>query len=98
MKDIMLWGFNAGNNLYDTIVLKVSGLDKAKTHNFIFYAGYKLNGVENSVTKFAIGNDTAVVNYYLNATQTDTIYNVVPNAAGEVLISVIGDPNTVRAG
>jgi large repetitive protein len=98
MKDLMTWGFSMGTNRNDTIIVKVNGLDIARRYNFIFFAGYNLNGVSTSQTKYLIGNDTAAVNYYQNTRMTDTIYAVAPNAAGEVLITMIGDPNINRGG
>jgi hypothetical protein len=98
MKDMMVWGFNVGTNAFDTIVLKVTGLDVAKKYNFVFFSGYNLNGIATSVSRFAIGSDTASIRYFLNTSMTDTLENVVPNAAGEVIIKCIGDPATNRGG
>lgn len=98
MKDLMRWGFSMGTNAMDTIVVRASGLDAKKNYNFIFYAGYSLNGVSTSVSTYRIGNALATVNYYQNTTMTDTIENVTPNASGEVFITMIGDPNTNRGG
>jgi pimeloyl-ACP methyl ester carboxylesterase len=93
MHDIMTWGFSLTTNKYDTIVMKVSGLDVTKKYDFVFYGGYFINGNATSVVRFKIGDDLATVNYYQNVTMTDTISDVVPSAAGEVLITMIGDPN-----
>ena len=98
MKDMIVWGFNLGTNAFDTVVLKVSGLDVTKSYNFIFFSGYNLNGTAANVARFKIGNEVATINYFLNTTMTDTIESVVPNAAGEVLIQCIGDPATSRGG
>jgi chitodextrinase len=98
MKDIMVWGYNVGTNAFDTIVMKVTGLDVTKKYNFIFYSGYNLNGIATSVSRFAIGTDTATIRYFLNTSMTDTIENVAPNASGEVIIKCIGDPATSRGG
>ena len=93
LHDIMRWGFSMGTNSQDTIVMKVSGLDATKKYSFVFYGGYFINGNANSVTQYKIGDETATVNYFQNVSMTDTIANVIPNAAGEVLITMIGDPN-----
>lgn len=98
MKDMIVWGFNVGTNAYDTVVIKVSGLDVTKKYSFIFFAGYTINGISTSVARYKIGNDIATINYYQNSTVTDTIENVVPDAAGEVLITCLGDPATNRGG
>ncbi|MEO8582923.1 MAG: fibronectin type III domain-containing protein, partial [Flavitalea sp.] len=98
MKDIMLWGFNIGTNQYDTVVMKVSGLDPAKNYNFIFYAGYNLNGISTSVARYKIGNQVATINYYQNTTKTDTIKGAQPNSAGEIVVQMLGDAVTSRGG
>jgi large repetitive protein len=98
MKDIMIWGYNVGTNAFDTVVIKVTGLDVKKKYDFVFYSGYNLNGIASSVSRFVIGTDTATVNYYQNISKTDTIENAVPNASGELIITCIGDPVTSRGG
>jgi hypothetical protein len=92
LHDIMTWGFSMGTNKLDTIVMKVSGLDVTKGYDFVFYGGYFINGNATSVVRFKIGDEIATVNYFQNVSMTDTISHVMPNAAGEVLISMIGDP------
>jgi large repetitive protein len=98
MKDMMVWGFNVGTNAFDTVVMKITGLDVNKKYSFIFHAGYNINGIATSVSRFKIGNEIASINYLLNTTMMDTIQNVIPDAAGEVLITCIGDPVTSRGG
>jgi chitodextrinase/pimeloyl-ACP methyl ester carboxylesterase len=98
LKDLMTWGFSMGTNRNDTIVVRVSGLDTAKSYSFVFFAGYNLNGVSTSEVRYRIGSEVASVNYYQNTRMTDTISGVSPNAAGEVLITMIGDPNINRGG
>lgn len=98
MRDIMLWGFWAGNHLSDTVVVKVAGLNTQKTYDFTFHSGYNLNGIATSTTTFKIANQTASVNYFQNATASAVITGAVPNAAGEILISMIGDPSFDRGG
>jgi hypothetical protein len=96
MKDIMVWGYNLGTNAFDTVVMKVTGLDVSKKYDFVFYSGYNLNGIATSISRFVIGTDTATINYYQNTSKTDTIENAVPNASGEITITCIGDPVTSR--
>ena len=98
MKDIMTWGFSMGTNRNDTVIIKVAGLDVAKKYEFAFFGGYNLNGDANSVSRYKIGNEIATINYYQNRSRTDTIADVVPDAAGEVLITMIGDPHNNRGG
>ena len=90
-------GLQYGTNSFDTIVLKVTGLDVAKKYNLL--ASLVITSmVCHFCSRFAIGSDTASVRYFLNTTMTDTLENVVPNAAGEVIIKCIGDPATNRGG
>jgi large repetitive protein len=98
MKDGMVWGYNQATNAMDTVVLKVSGLDITKTYNFTFFSSYNSGGDATSTTTFFIGNNNAVVNYYQNTSRTDTLLNVVPNAAGEILITMAGDISIHRGG
>ena len=98
MKDAMLWGYNQASNANDTVVMKVSGLDITKTYNFVFFSSYTQGSDATSTTTFRIGSDVAVVNFYLNTSRTDTIENVVPNAAGEVFITMNGDISIHRGG
>ena len=98
MRDIMTWGFSMGTNRYDTVQLQVSGLDRTKQYSFVFYGGYRLNGISTSQVRYIIGNDTAAINYYLNSQMTDTISGVVPDASGNVVITMLGDPHNNRGG
>src|SRR5690606_27705407 len=63
--------------------------------NFIFFSSYSCFncGTDQSQTTFVINQDTARVRYYNNINRTDTIFNVIPDASGEVIIKMIGDPN-----
>ena len=93
MKDFMSWGFFSFGTS-DTIRLRVRNLDTAKRYNFTFFASTADNfGALNALseTKYRIGNEEAIVRPYLNTTQTDTIYQVAPNAAGEIFIAAIGN-------
>lgn len=98
MKDGIHWGFWwQGGDAADTLRLRVYGLDVAKKYNFIFMASNNCTWCgtpANAVTTYKIGNETAVVPFYMNATITDTIYQVQPAANGEVIITMIGDPTS----
>lgn len=101
MSDFMYWGFNAGSNANDTVRLRVRGLDPNAKYNFVFYGSYYCQGCganPASITTFKIGNESATVHYYHNINETDTIYQAQPNAAGEVFITMIGDPATNAGG
>jgi chitodextrinase/poly(3-hydroxybutyrate) depolymerase len=100
MRDLMVWGFNTGNNNSDVAVLRVTGLDVAKKYNFVFFGSYNCAGcgTSASITTYKVGTATATVRYYLNTTETDTIYDIQPNSSGEVLIEMTGDANTNRGG
>jgi len=100
MKDAINWGKFA-TGAADTVRMRVYGLDTARKYNFVFFSSSTDNccGINaNSVTTFRIGNDVAQVNYYLNSSMTDTIYQVKPNAAGEALITMIGDASSNAGG
>ncbi len=99
--DMIHWGYFNGNNNSDTLVLSVTGLQPGKKYNFVFYAGSNCNYCSlnsNSRTTYKIGDETAEVRMYMNTTQTDTIYQVSPSATGEVIITMIGDPNNAVGG
>ena len=93
MKDFMVWGFFS-TGIGDSVRLRVRNLDPAKRYNFTFFASTGDNfGVLNagSETKYRIGNEEAIVHPYLNTQETDTIYQVAPNGAGEIFITAIGN-------
>jgi len=94
IKDMMTWGFNTGTNATDTAQLKITGLDPTKSYNFLFQAGYNVN----IIVTFRIGTASISRNAYLNTTGIDTLKNILPNTAGEVLITMIGDGSTSRGG
>lgn len=100
LKSYIEWGlYSFGTD--DTLRLRVYGLDTARRYNFTFMASSTNNccGVNaSSVTSYLIGNDIAQVHYYLNSTETDTIYQVKPNTAGEVVITMVGDAQSLRGG
>jgi dienelactone hydrolase len=97
MKDGIFWGFYwQGGAAADTLRLKVYGLDATKKYNFIFMGSNNCTfcGTEaTSTTTYKIGNETAVIPFYMNANITDTIYQVQPAANGDVIITMIGDAN-----
>lgn len=100
MKDYMEWGTYV-TGASDTLRLRVYGLDTARRYNFVFFGSSNFNccGVNaNSVTTFRIDNQVAQTHFYLNVNETDTIYQVKPNAAGQVIITMIGDASTQLGG
>jgi dienelactone hydrolase len=98
MKDGIFWGFSwQGGAALDTLRLRVSGLDAAKKYNFIFAGSNNCTfcGLDNSSsTTYKIGATSVTQPFFMNASRTDTIYQVLPAANGEVIITMIGDPNT----
>lgn len=99
LKDQINWGFFKGNNLSDTVVLKVKGLTPGKKYNLAFFAGYNCAcGTSTSQVRFKNGSQIASVRYLNNISMTDTLYNLVPNSAGEVLVTMIGDAHTNYGG
>lgn len=101
MKDYMEWGTYVVGGNADTLRLRVNNLDTARRYNFVFFGSSNFNccGVDaNSVTTFRIDNQVAQTHFYLNVNETDTIYQIKPNAAGQVVITMIGDVNTQLGG
>ncbi|MBC7848757.1 MAG: fibronectin type III domain-containing protein [Chitinophagaceae bacterium] len=100
LKDYMEWGtFNFGSA--DTMRLRVYGLDPARRYNFVFFGSTTVNCCghnANSVTTYRIDNQVAQVRFYLNSTETDTIYQIQPNGAGQINITMIGDAATSQGG
>jgi len=100
MKDYLEWGiWNTG--VADTLRLRVFGLDTARRYNFVFFASSTNSlyaATPNAVTTYRIGSDVATVPFYLNASITDTIYQIKPNAAGEVIITMVGNAATQAGG
>lgn len=95
LKDAMAWGFN--NNVNDTVILRVSGLDQTKRYDFTLFSGFT-SGVASTYMQYVIGTDTARLYYYNNTQNTATIQNVQPNASGYVFITMIGDPVMSQGG
>jgi len=97
MKDGIFWGFSwQGGVAADTLRLRAYGLDPSKKYNFIFMGSNNCTycGIEaTSATTYKIGNTSVSLPFYMNATNLDTIYQVQPAANGEVIITMIGDPN-----
>jgi chitodextrinase/pimeloyl-ACP methyl ester carboxylesterase len=97
MKDGIFWGFSwQGGAAVDTLRIRVSGLDVAKKYNFIFMGSNNCTFcglTATSTTTYQIGNESVAIPYFMNATITDTIYQVQPAANGDVIITMIGDPN-----
>ena len=93
LKDQLTWGVGAGNNLSDTLVMKISGLDTSKTYNLVFHSYFSSNGTQ----VFKIGDVSTSINYVGNA---NGIYlnNIKPESTGDMFVTLIGDPNTTRGG
>lgn len=97
MKDGIFWGYSwQGGTAYDTLRLRVYGLDASKKYNFIFMGSNNCTFCGNTATSrttYKIGNEIATVPFYMNTNVTDTIYQVQPASNGEVIITMIGDPD-----
>lgn len=94
MRDYLGWGGADGD---DTLRLRVYGMDPNKKYNFVFFASNTCPWCQfttNSTTTYKIGNASADLKFWNNQNVTDTIYQVQPNASGEVVITMIGDPAT----
>lgn len=95
IKDQLKIGYNGGP---DQAVLRVYGLDPNGKYNFVFFAseaGYEdWRGYNaNTVTTFTINGISVQSRVLGNINRTDTIYQIQPNASGEVFITMTGDPS-----
>ncbi len=98
MKDGIFWGYSwQGGTANDTLRLRVYGLDATKKYNFIFMGSNTVLSAGNLqlllLLPIRLGNETAVIPFFMNTNITDTIYQVQPALNGEVIITMIGDPN-----
>jgi large repetitive protein len=93
LKDYLAWGFNTGNNLSDTLIMKVTGLDTSKTYNFTFHSYFNLSGIQ----QYVIGANTQSINYQNNLNGV-TINNAKADVNGEMLVSMIGAIDLNRGG
>ncbi len=73
-----------GSTSKDTI--KISGLATNKKYNFIFFNSHE-DGL-NGTTNFTINGQTVTLNATYNINKTVQINGIVPNASGQVIISV----------
>ncbi len=100
MKDRLQWGF-FNNSTYDSLTVRVSGLNPNGRYNFTFFGSYVCafcGMTSNSVTTYKIGNQSTAVHFSNNSTETGTIYQVQPNINGEVFIDMIGDAGNQSSG
>ncbi|MFT3825513.1 MAG: T9SS type A sorting domain-containing protein [Chitinophagaceae bacterium] len=100
MKDRLQWGFFNGSS-YDSVRVRISGLNPAGRYNFTFFGSYVCDFcgmTANSVTTYKIGNQSAAVHFSSNTTETGTVYQVQPNTNGEVFINMIGDQANANSG
>ena len=99
LKDQLQIGHNGGS---DVAQLQVYGLNPNKKYNFIFFASTNAGAAAaepwrgfnaNSATTFSINGNTAQAKMLGNINQTDTIYQIQPNASGQINITMTGDPS-----
>jgi hypothetical protein len=93
LKDNMTWGFNTTNNLNDTAIIKITGLNPFGTYSFTFNGSSNLN----VFTQYKIDAQAVGYNIFNNITGL-VISNVQPSVTGEVLITMTGDASTTRGG
>jgi Predicted peptidase len=104
MLDQLQIGHNQGGR---SAQLQVYGLDPKKKYNLVFFAstsqavinneGWR-NWTPNTSTRYTAAGQTAEVILANNTTNTDTIYQVQPNAAGEITFTMSGEHNSAYVG
>ncbi|WP_161596748.1 fibronectin type III domain-containing protein [Chitinophaga vietnamensis] len=79
----------------DSIIGNVTGLDTSKTYTFKFFASSIWNQqADNGTTTFRIGNTTVPLAVQNNTTNTANIYNVKPDAGGNITFVANRAPGT----
>jgi hypothetical protein len=98
MNDFMYWGFFHGNNLRDTVTLRVTGLSPSNRYTFKFFPSSTFNlGGANNVT-YKNGLQSVSVNAFNNLTTVATLADIQPNGSGEIEITMLGDPDPDKGG
>jgi fibronectin type 3 domain-containing protein/predicted esterase len=77
----------------ETAQLKITGLNLNKKYDFTFFASSQAYGDVN--TAYMINGKKSILNASLNVDGTVTIYNVLPDKNGEVIISIA--PNSISS-
>jgi chitodextrinase len=104
MKDVLQIGHNGGTRSGQ---IQIYNLDPKKKYNLIFFAsinnqvaanepwrGYNAN----TRTIYTVGSETAEVRVLGNTNNTDTIYQVQPNASGQITFTMAGNPENPGVG
>lgn len=82
------YGLFAGNSSS----VKITGLDLSKTYDFTFFAS--ASGVFDATGAYTINGKTSLLNANLNKTGTLTMFGIVPDENGEVMIDVTSFENS----
>ncbi|HEY2726710.1 MAG TPA: T9SS type A sorting domain-containing protein, partial [Parafilimonas sp.] len=77
----------------ETAQLKITGLNLDMKYDFTFFASSQAYGDVN--TAYTINGKKSILNASLNIDGTVTIYNVIPDKNGEVIISIA--PNSISS-
>jgi hypothetical protein len=77
----------------ESATMKISGLNLNKQYDFTFFASSQAGGDVN--TTFTVNSKEGILNASLNTNGTVTVYNVVPDENGEVVIGIApSDPSS----
>ena len=66
--------------------LKLSGLDAALRYDLTFFASY--NDAISRLTDYTVGTETVSLEAAFNTDNTVTIFGIIPNSSGEIIIEV----------
>jgi large repetitive protein len=104
MKDVLQIGHNGGTRSGQ---IQMYGLDPNKRYNLIFFASINTQVAANEPwrgydantrTIYTVGAQTAEVRVLGNTNNTDTIYQVQPNASGQITFTMAGNPEDPGVG
>jgi hypothetical protein len=73
--------------------IRLSGLNPASAYNLTFFASRSTGGT-NRVTKYAVGAVTTTLDATDNVSTTATLNAVIPNASGQIDISISNNINS----
>jgi len=79
----------------ETVTMKLSGLSPATEYNFSFLSSSVWNGTaDNGTTVYTIGTESSSVYAQGNTQNTADFEGIVPNAQGEILVTMSKGANT----
>lgn len=79
----------------ETVTMRIRGLDPASKYNFTLFGSSAWTGAgNNGTTIYTIGTESKPLYVDNNSTNTVTFENQIPNASGQVLITMSKAPGT----